>query len=278
MTELSPVSSGAVVRGIDIPSLNQLGRDLLVVALWRRVVSLATPFLLAIAFFICAANAMWVGATGCTLLLTFLTYGSISHDLVHRTLRLRPALNEGLLCAVELLAFRCGHAYRVTHLNHHKRFPAPDDLEGAAAGMTWWRALLDGITLQPRLWRFAFQCGRDRSWMIGEAAAVLLLLAASIAAVGWTIAPAAYAALMIAGSWVFPFITSFVPHDPNGESELTRTRLFRGRILSIVALEHLYHLEHHLYPQVPHHNWPELARRLDPYFAAAGLRPMRLFF
>jgi len=37
-------------------------------------------------------------------------------------------------------------------------------------------------------------------------------------------------------------------------------------------------LEHHLYPQVPHHNWPELGRRLDPYFAQAGVRPVRLFF
>jgi beta-carotene hydroxylase len=100
----------------------------------------------------------------------------------------------------------------------------------------------------------------------------------SIVTIPWTIAPVAYAALMILGSWLFPFITSYIPHDPSGETELRRTRLFRGRILSIVALEHLYHLEHHLYPQVPHDNWPELARRLDPYFARAGLRPVRLFF
>jgi beta-carotene hydroxylase len=45
-----------------------------------------------------------------------------------------------------------------------------------------------------------------------------------------------------------------------------------------VALEHLYYLEHHLYPQVPHHNWPELGRRLDPHFLHAGLQPLRLFF
>jgi fatty acid desaturase len=29
-------------------------------------------------------------------------------------------------------------------------------------------------------------------------------------------------------------------------------------VLSLLALEHLYHLEHHLHPQVPHHHWPEL--------------------
>jgi beta-carotene hydroxylase len=104
------------------------------------------------------------------------------------------------------------------------------------------------------------------------------LLVASLAAIPWTVAPVTYATLMILGSWLFPLITSFIPHDPKGETALTQTRLFRGRILSILALEHLYHLEHHLYPQVPHHNWPELGRRLDPYFARAGLTPLRLFF
>jgi beta-carotene hydroxylase len=259
-----------------LPSLDRLGRDLLVVPVWRRVLSLATPFLLSIAFFLCARHGWWITAVGCAMLLTFVTYGSISHDLVHRTLRLPRALNEGLLCGVELLAFRCGHAYRITHLNHHKRFPAADDLEGAAAHMTWWRALLDGVTLQPRLWMFAFRGGRDRSWIVGEALGVLVLAVAAITAIPWTIAPTIYAVLMVLGSWVFPFVTSFIPHDPAGESELTRTRLFRGPVLSVIALEHLYHLEHHLYPQVPHHNWPELARRLDPYFASAGVRPLRL--
>ena len=266
------------VGGMDFPSLDTFGRDLLTVHTWRRAVSLTTPFLLTISFFVFAANGLWIASFVCTMLLTFFTYGSISHDLVHRTLRLPRALNEGLLCAIELMAFRSGHAYRFAHLNHHTRFPAADDLEGAAAGMTWWRALLDGITLQPRLWIFAFRRGRDHSWIVGEALAIAVLFVASIAAIPWTIAPVTYAALMILGSWLFPLITSFIPHDPKGETELTQTRLFRGRVLSIVALEHMYHLEHHLYPQVPHHNWPKLARRLDPHFARAGLRPLRLFF
>ena len=266
------------MRDVTLPSLDTLGRDLLRVAAWRRAASLATPFLLTIGFFLSAASGLWAVSIVCTMLLTFLTYGSISHDLVHRTLRLPPALNEVLLCAIELMTFRSGHAYRIAHLNHHARFPAADDIEGAAAHMTWWRALIDGVTLQPRLCVLAFRHGRDRSWIAGEALAVVALLVASLAAIPWTTAPATYAALMILGSWLFPFITSFIPHDPHGETELTRTRLFRGRILSIVALEHLYHLEHHLYPGVPHHNWPELAVRLDPYFEREGLRPIKLFF
>lgn len=262
-----------------LPSLNEIGRDLLVVPWWRRVGSLLAPFALTALFFVLAARGWWVAALACPVLLSFLTYGSISHDLVHRNLGLAKWLNEVLLCAIELMAFRSGHAYRTVHLHHHARFPADDDLEGAAARMTFWRALVEGLTLQPRLWKFAMRRnGRDRVWMIGEALAAIAMLAASIAAIPFTILPIAFAALMIAGSWIFPLITAFIPHDASGTSDLTQTKLFRGRVLSIVALEHLYHLEHHLYPQIPHHNWPALARRLDPYFEQQGIIPVRLFF
>lgn len=262
----------------DLPAIDEL-RDLLVVRPWRRAVSLAAPFALAGAFFLFAAREWWLAALACPVLLSFLTYGSISHDLVHRNLGLPKWLNETLLCAIELISFRSGHAYRYVHLNHHAHFPAPDDLEGSAAAMSPFRALVEGLTLQPRLWRFALTRGtRDHGWIKGEIAAVVLLLAACAAAAPLTWLPAAYALLMIAGSWIFPFVTAWVPHDPSGTTALTQTRLFRGRVLSLLALEHLYHLEHHLYPQVPHHNWPALARRLDPHFARHGIAPVKLLF
>lgn len=61
-------------------------------------------------------------------------------------------------------------------------------------------------------------------------------------------------------------------------NELFQTRAFRGTVASIVAMGHLYHLEHHLYPSVPHHNWPELARRLNPHFERAGVKPVTILF
>jgi beta-carotene hydroxylase len=262
-----------------LPTLDALGRDLLRVPVWRRAVSLIAPFLLTALFFILAAQGEWLAALVCPVLLSFLTYGSISHDLVHRNLGLPKWLNEILLTLIELLAFRSGHAYRVVHLHHHARFPAEDDLEGAAAKMSFFRALVEGIGLQARLWFFAMRRkGDHRPWALFECMAATALLVASIAAIPITYAPIVYAALMIAGSWIFPVITAYIPHDPCGTSELTQTKLFRGKVLSLVALEHLYHLEHHLYPGVPHHNWPELASRLDPFFEREGLRPIKLFF
>jgi beta-carotene hydroxylase len=222
-----------------------------------------------------AARGWWIASVACTMVLSFITYGSVSHDLVHRNLGLPIWLNEPLLAAIELLTLRSGHAYRWTHLHHHARFPSSDDIEGAAAAMPWWRALLDGVTLQPRLWAAALRHrGAHRPWAIAEASAIIVML--MFAATNLTFG--VYALLLIAGSWIFPFVTSYLVHDPHGADELSRTRLFRGRMLSLVAFEHLYHLEHHLFPQVPHQRWPELARRLDPFFMQRGLRAVRLWF
>lgn len=262
-----------------LPSLDELGRDLLHVARWRRLLSLSIPFILAAGFFFFAGRGWWLPALACPVLLSFFTYGSISHDLVHRTLGLPAWLNEVLLCAVELIALRSGHAYRLSHLHHHAHFPAEDDIEAAVARLPLHRALFEGMTLQWRLWgRAVRRPGCYRIWVVVEGAAIALLLLVAAVSLQWTSLPAIYAALMIVGSWIFPITTVLIPHDATGTDALTQTRLFRGKVLSVLALEHLYHLEHHLYPQVPHHNWPTLARRLDPHFARAGLKPIKLFF
>jgi beta-carotene hydroxylase len=262
----------------DLPLLNELGRDLLQVSRLPVYLSLLFPFALTLGFFSFSLVGWWLLALLCPVLLSFFTYASISHDLVHRTLGIPKALNEVLLCAIELLALRSGHAYRASHFHHHAKFPAEDDLEGAAASMSFLRALLDGITLQFRIWNHAVNGKADRIWIRAEGVAIVVLIALSLIAIHWTVLPALYCGFVIAGSWIYPFMTSWVPHDAKGNSELTQTRLFRGRLVQLLAIEHLYHLEHHLYPQVPHHRWPDLAKRLDPHFAKLGITPTILWF
>lgn len=262
-----------------MPSLDELGRDLLTVPRWRKAASLIAPFVFVGLFFVLASQGEWIAAAACPVMLSFLTYGSISHDLVHRNLAIPRWLNELLLSAIEMTAFRSGHAYRVVHLNHHAHFPADDDLEGAASKMSFIGSLIEGLTLQPRLVLFALRRpGPHRRWIVAECTIVGLMFIAAVAVFPTTPAPLVYAALMIGGSWIFPFITSWIPHDATGTTDLTQTKLFRGRVLAWAAMEHLYHLEHHLYPIVPHHKWPELAARLDPYFERAGIRPIKLLF
>ncbi len=261
-----------------MPPLRELGADLVCVSAWRRALSLAMPFAWCAAYFAFALRGWWPPAVFALMALSFVTYGSISHDLVHRNLGLPPAANDILLTLIELLALRSGHAYRAAHLHHHARFPHPDDIEGAAARMSLPRTLAEGLILQPRLWIWAVRNARtSRAWILAEGVACLVVIVGSIAlARAWPVL-AIYALLMIMGSWIIPLVTSFIPHDPDGEGELAHTRRFRGVVASTIALEHLYHLEHHLYPAVPHHNWPELARRLDPFLDRAGVRAIRFW-
>lgn len=262
-----------------LPLLSDLGLDLLRVHPVRRVGTLLIPFACLGLYLVFASLRLWAPAIVTLMYLSFATYGSISHDLVHRTLGLPKRWNEALLSAIELLAFRSGHAYRLAHLHHHARFPHADDIEGAAARMSFLRTLIEGVIFQPRIMIWAVRSkSRARPLIIFEIATALGMLALCFATIPITPIFAVYAVLMIMGSWIIPLVTSYLPHNPQGQSVLSQTRLFRGKVLSIIAMEHLYHLEHHLYPAVPHHNWPVLARRLDPFLRAAGVEPVVLGF
>jgi beta-carotene hydroxylase len=129
---------------------------------------------------------------------------------------------------------------------------------------------------QARIYFWALRNPRGRrAWIVGEGIGVIAMLLGAVAALSWTILPICYVALMIAGSWIIPLITSYLQHDASAPDKLHQTRAFRGLLARIVALDHLYHLEHHLYPAVPHQNWVRLARRLDPWLSAEGIHPVR---
>ena len=241
--------------------------------------TLLIPFICVAAYICFARRGIWPIAVLSLMYLSFVTYGSISHDLVHRTLGLRRPVNEFFLTVIELLAFRSGHAYRLVHLHHHARFPHDDDLEGAAAKMSFFRTLLEGMIFQPRLIYWALtHPHRNKPLVIFEFVLAIGLLTTCFVVIPWTPIFAVYAILMIMGSWVIPLATSYLPHNAQGRDALSQTYLFRGKVASIIAMEHLYHLEHHLYPMVPHHNWPKLAKRLDPYFKKAGVEAIVLGF
>jgi beta-carotene hydroxylase len=263
-----------------LPKLHELGPDLFNVPRWRLVASLVFPFAIAGTFFAAASSGIWVVALGCMVSLTFLTYGSISHDLVHRALGLRPWTNDILLLLVELLMLRSGRAYQLAHLNHHARFPdSHNDPEGRAAHGTFWGALRSGPFYCTGLWWWALRSHpRHRSRLLLEACLISTMVSGAIfaAMVGWSVVPLLYVLLAYLSTWAIPLVTSYIPHTPQGNSSLLQTRRFRGWLVRLIALDHLYHLEHHLYPAVPHHRWRQLADCLDPFLDQAAVPIVRL--
>jgi beta-carotene hydroxylase len=274
-----PSSAAASNLNVELPSLRDIGDDLTHIGRLRLVWSLALPFLWIGLYFLFTTRQWWPAAVFCLVCLSFVTYGSISHDLVHANLGLPKRMNGFLLSLIELLALRSGHAYRMAHLHHHALYPHDDDIEGAAARMSLLRTLFEGVIFQFKIWWWAVrQQHRDRTLVILEGIGVFALIAMSVAVYRVTPVFLVYVVLMIMGSWIIPLVTSYVPHDPDGANELLQTRLFRGKVASWVAVEHLYHLEHHLYPAVPHHHWPALAKRLDPFFERAGVQSIKFWF
>jgi beta-carotene hydroxylase len=211
--------------------------------------------------------------------LIFVAVVTVTHDVVHGSLGLGLRQTEWALFVFGAILLESGHAYRATHLRHHRAFPGPDDPEGDPARMTFWGAVLYGPLFLPRLWWWAYRRSRSagpRCWLLAEAGWALAVPLAGALLWQRTPAVAAYAALVLVGSWVYPLLTVYLPHHDYGDTPLTQTSSLRGRFLPALFLELTYHLEHHLYPSVPSHHLPELGRRLDPVFRAHGVRTRRV--
>lgn len=260
-----------------LPTLTQLGRDLLVTTRRRRVLALARPALGVAAF----ALLWWYGcwwATPLVMFGTFVAVVTITHDVVHRAVGLGDRATDWALLVMGAVLLESGHAYQATHLQHHRRFPADDDPEGYPAHLSMPGAIVYGPIYLARLWWWALRRvpPARRGWLLLEAAVPVAAVAASALLWPVTRGPAAYTVMALAGGWVYPLLAVYLPHHDPGDTPLTQTRTVRGRLLPAVFLELTYHLEHHLYPQVPSHHLAELGRRLDPVFARAGVVPRRV--
>jgi beta-carotene hydroxylase len=257
------------------PVLAELGADLLVTTRGQRWLALARPGA-GVLLFAAVAWQRWWWISPLIVFGLFVAVVTVTHDVVHRTIGLSARATDWWLFAMGLVLLESGHAYRATHAQHHRTFPHPDDPEGYPADLSLVGAVCYGPVFLIRLWCWSYCRGADRGWLLAEAAAPVVAIAGG--ALAWPHVPGVliYAVLAIAGSWVYPLLTVYLPHHDYGATPLTQTRTLRGRIIPAMFPELTYHLEHHLYPQVPSHHLAELARRLDPYFTASGVRPVHV--
>ncbi|WP_164103825.1 fatty acid desaturase [Candidatus Laterigemmans baculatus] len=261
------------------PDLSELGHELLLTTPAQRRLALARPFLGLLACGL-AAYAGWWWLTPFLVFLVFVGVVTVTHDVVHGSLGLNRRQTDWALFWLGAVLLESGHAYRLTHTQHHRVFPGEDDPEGDPARMTFWQSVLYGPLFLPRLWWWAYRRtrgdARQRRWLLAEAAWAVAV--AIFGVVLWPVTPAVlvYVVLVVVGSWTYALLTVHLPHRSYGETPLTQTHTLRGRIIPALFLELTYHLEHHLYPQVPSHNLAELSRRLTPYFEQAGVEPRRV--
>jgi beta-carotene hydroxylase len=258
-----------------IPRLDALGHDLLATSRRQCWLACTRPFV-GVAAYSLVVYLGWWWLTPFIVFLIFVAIVTVTHDVVHGSLGLNARQTEWALFVFGALLLESGHAYRLSHLQHHRRFPEPDDPEGDPARMSFWGAVLHGPAFLPRLWFWAYRQCRNRpaqrGWLLAEAASALAVPVVGVLLYSVTPAVLVYVLLAVVGSWSYPLLTVHLPHRGYGDTPLTQTGSLRGGIIPAVFLELTYHLEHHLYPAVPSHNLPELARRLDPFFRESGVK------
>lgn len=223
-----------------LPSLAELGTDLLVTTPRQRIVALARPYLGVAAF----ALLVWLGwwwLTPLAMFAIFVAVVTVTHDVVHQTIGLSRRQTDWALFLLGVVLLESGHAYRVTHQQHHRLFPDRDDPEGYPANLSLVGAVCYGPVFLVRLWCWAYRRGRGdrglRAWLIAEASLPFAALAAGALLTPVTPALLGYAVMAVAGSWVYPLLTVYLPHHDYGDAPLTQTRTLRGRIIPAVFLE-----------------------------------------
>jgi len=255
--------------------LEDLGTDLLVTTPRQRRIALARPFL-GVALFALVSYLGWWWATPLVVFGIFVAVVTATHDVVHRCLGLSPRQTDWSLFLLGAVLLESGHAYRATHLQHHRLFPHPDDPEGYPADLSLLGAICYGPVFLARLWWWALRRPaarrRHQVWLFAEALVPVGCATGGILL--WHVTPAllVYAGMVVVGSWVYPLLTVYLPHRDYGQTPLNQTRTLRGRLIPAIFLELTYHLEHHLYPQVPSHQLAELSRRLTPFLDSVGVQ------
>ena len=224
MTDLIDTTTPAAAD-MRLPTLRELGDDLLVTTPRQRWVALARPFVGVALYALAWALGLW-WLSPLIVFLIFVAVVTVTHDVVHGTLGLNRRQTDWALFLTGLVLLESGHAYRTTHLQHHKVFPSDDDPEGYPAKISLVGAVLYGPVFLARLWFWAFQRNArrpaQRVWLLVEALMPPLAIVGGVLL--WSTTPAllVYVALAIVGSWVYPLLTVHLPHGTSATRRSAR--------------------------------------------------------
>ena len=193
----------------------------------------------------------------------FLTGLRIVHGAFHRALGLPRLPTEIVLFLFSQLMLGSMHAVRWNHLRHHRHCLADDDIEAMGARRSAWGAIRLGPVFPLRLHRAALAgaAPRERRWIAAELAGNVAVstLVASVLPHPLLVY---HLLAMAAGQCLTAFFAVWTVHH-DCASPHPPARTIRHSLRAALTFNMFFHLEHHLFPQVPTAHLPLLARRLD---------------
>jgi fatty acid desaturase len=192
----------------------------------------------------------------------FLTGLRQVHNGFHNSLGTNKFLTWLSMYLNSMLMMVSIHAFKFTHMRHHKYCMTEQDHEGRSAGMTWYGAILYGPVHMYLIHQVTLQLG-NRSYRRNVIIELLSIAAFVFVAFYFQLHFLMYhMAVMLIGEFLISFFAVWtVHHDTHDQPEFARTQ--RQGWKNLITFGMLYHLEHHLFPAVPTIKMPELARRID---------------
>lgn len=245
-------------------------------------VILPYPFLLLSWWF--ASQSWYVLACGASYLFFAAAFRQ-AHDGYHHSLGTGKRTTTGILLLLSVLLIASLHSIRATHMEHHRNPLGDSDIEGSLAKVSWWQAMLGGVTYRLSIYRQGLRLSSRRNQRIAylEFGLIALVIATALVLSVFPIAVPAIAmsaqvlmyhilTMMLANASVGIIAVWGVHHD----CDETVARTERNLLVNFLTFNLLYHVEHHLFPAVPSNHLPQLAKRLDaevPHLTEARVLP-----
>lgn len=245
-------------------------------------VILPYPFLLLSWWF--ASQSWYVLACGASYLFFAAAFRQ-AHDGYHHSLGTGKRTTTGILLLLSVLLITSLHSIRATHMEHHRNPLGDSDIEGSLAKVSWWQAMLGGVTYRLSIYRQGLRLSSRRNQRIAylEFGLIALVIATALVLSVFPIAVPAIAMsaqvlmyhiliMMLANASVGIIAVWGVHHD----CDETVARTERNLLVNFLTFNLLYHVEHHLFPAVPSNHLPQLAKRLDaevPHLTEARVLP-----
>jgi fatty acid desaturase len=205
----------------------------------------------------------------------FLAGLRVVHNAFHSALGLSGLLTGGVLWIMSLMMLGSMHAVRFNHLRHHKLMLGDGDVEGRAAEMPGWRAILWGPLFPVLLHITALRHGNAKLRAIVTAELLMTTVWSALVFGVWHSRTLRYHVVAMAiGQCLTAFFAVWTVHHHCDRTHYI-ARTLRNRIKNGITFDMFRHIEHHLFPRVPTCHLPELSERIDR--AAPELRRNLVF-
>ena len=201
----------------------------------------------------------------------------LNHEAIHNNLGLTRKADFLVLHGLSFLMGASNHAVCHGHLIHHKHAMGPEDFEGKCGDMSALQVLAYGprfpVDVNRAAWAGSTPKARRRILIDWALNGVMLTLGLMFGGVFLL-----HVIAITIAQCLTAFFAVWVTHHGATEAGII-ARSQRG-ILARAAYLMFYHREHHLFPKVPVHRLPEMARRLDrgvPGYAAERMPVIPVF-